>query len=79
VKKPLAPKEATEICALYEERVTIGKLFPTNAAYNETFESAASLSVTNGDIFDCVLAHTAKGKWIPYGPKIHTTSKSTTS
>jgi len=62
VKKPLTPKEATEICALYEESVTIGKLLPTNVTYNETFESATSLSLTNGDIFDCVLAHTAKGK-----------------
>jgi len=61
VKKPLTPREAAELCMLYEKSVAIGKLLPTPATYGEAFESAKHLSIVNGDIFDCVLAHTATG------------------
>ena len=61
VKKPLTPHEATEVCMLYAKSVAITKLLPIPAAYCETFESAEDLSIIDGDVFDCVLAHTAKG------------------
>ena len=61
VKKPLTPREAAELCSLYEKSVAIGKLLPTTVTYSEAFESAKDLSVVDGDVFDCVLAHTARG------------------
>jgi len=61
VKKPLTPEEAAELCGLYEKSVAIGKLLPNVATYVEAFESARDLSIVNGDVFDCVLAHTARG------------------
>jgi len=61
VKKPLTPGEAAELCTLYERSVAIGKLLPTTVAYSEAFKSAKELSIVNGDVFDCVLAHTARG------------------
>lgn len=61
VKKPLTPGDAAELCVLYEKSVAIGKLLPKAAAYIEAFESARNLSIVNGDVFDCVLAHTARG------------------
>lgn len=61
VKKPLTSRGAAELCTLYEESVAIGKLLPTTATYGEVFESAKELSIVNGDVFDCVLAHTARG------------------
>jgi predicted nucleic acid-binding protein len=61
VKNPLTPREAAEICVLYAKSVAITKLLPDSATYHETFESAEHLSVTDGDVFDCVLAHTARG------------------
>lgn len=61
VKKPLTPREAVELCMLYAKSVAITKLLPTSATYCETFESAEDLSVIDSDVFDCVLAHTAKG------------------
>lgn len=60
VEKSLTPEEAAELCLLYEKSVTIEKLLPTATAYAEAFESARGLSLLNGDIFDCILAHTAK-------------------
>lgn len=62
VKNPLTPREAAELCMLYARSVAITKLLPTSATYCETFESAGNLSVIDGDVFDCVLAYTAKGK-----------------
>jgi hypothetical protein len=47
---------------LYGKSVAIGKLLSTTATYGEAFESAGHLSTVNGDVFDCVLALTAKGK-----------------
>jgi len=41
--------------------VAIGKLLPDIAAYSEAFESAKDLSIVNGEVFDCVLAFTARG------------------
>jgi len=61
VKNPLTPREATEVCMLYVNSVAITKLLPTSASYCETFGSAEELSVIDGDVFDCVLAYTAKG------------------
>lgn len=61
VKKPLTPQEAAELCILYAKSVAITKLLPTPATYSETFESAEDSSVVDGDVFDCVLAHTARG------------------
>jgi len=61
VKKPLTPKEAAELCTHYEKSVAIRKLLPTTATYSEAFQSAKDPSIVNGDIFDCALAHTARG------------------
>jgi predicted nucleic acid-binding protein len=61
VKNPLSSDEAAEICMLYEESGSFGKLPPSATTYRETFESAKHLSIVNGDIFDCVLAYTCKG------------------
>ena len=61
VKNPLTPREAAELCMLYEKSVVITKLLPTTATYSETFESAEELSIVDGDVFDCALAHTASG------------------
>jgi predicted nucleic acid-binding protein len=61
VKNPLTPREAAGLCMFYAKSVTITKLLPTSATYCETFESAEDLSVIDGDVFDCVLAYTAKG------------------
>lgn len=62
VKNPLSPREAAELCALYERSVAVGKLLPDIAAYSEAFESAKDLSIVSGEVFDCVLALTARGK-----------------
>jgi hypothetical protein len=61
VKKPLTPGEAAELCMLYVKSVAITKLVPSSDMYCKAFESAEELSITDGDIFDCVLAHTGKG------------------
>lgn len=61
VKKPLIPGEAAELCRLYVKSVAITKLVPSSAMYCKAFESAEELSIIDGDIFDCVLAHTGKG------------------
>lgn len=61
VKNPLRPREAAELCTIYAESVSITKLLPTPAMYREMFESAEDLSVVDGDVFDCILAYTARG------------------
>jgi predicted nucleic acid-binding protein len=61
VKKPLAPGEAAELCRLYLESVAIKKLVSSSAVYCKAFESAEESSIVDGDIFDCVLAHTGEG------------------
>ena len=61
VKKPLTSGEAAELCMLYVKSVAITKLVPSSDMYCKAFESAENLSITDGDIFDCVLAHTVKG------------------
>lgn len=60
VRKPLTPREAAELCKLYEESVAIKKLPPTVDAYRETFKWAGETSIVDGEVFDCVLAYTAK-------------------
>jgi len=61
VKKPLTSGEAAELCRLYVKSVAITKLVPSSEMYCKTFESAEELFIVDGDIFDCVLAHTGKG------------------
>lgn len=61
VRKPLTSKEAAELCKLYEKSVAIGKLIPIDEAYGETFKWVGELSTVDGEVFDCVLAYTAKG------------------
>ncbi|MEM1990901.1 MAG: hypothetical protein QW782_09775, partial [Candidatus Bathyarchaeia archaeon] len=61
VKNPLSSDEAAEICMLYEESVNIGKLLPSAVAYRAALESARRLSIVDGEIFDCILAHTCEG------------------
>lgn len=61
VKKPLTPREAAELCRLYSKSVAIKKLVSSSAMYYKAFESAEELSIVDGDIFDCVLAHTGEG------------------
>jgi len=61
VRKPLTSKEAAELCKLYEKSVAIGKLIPTVEAYGEAFKWVGELSTVDGEVFDCVLASTAKG------------------
>lgn len=42
--------------------MAVGKILPITATSSEAFESARDLSLADGDVFDCVLAYTAKGK-----------------
>ena len=60
VKKPLSPAKASEIANTYLSSKKIRKLYPRNL--KEALKYAAENDVKNGDVFDVVLAYTAKGK-----------------
>ena len=62
VERPIAPAQAARLCRLYEECVEIKTLLPTSEAYREALNTAEDRQVTGGDIFDCILAYTARGK-----------------
>lgn len=62
VERPMAPAQAARLCRLYEECVDIKILLPTEEAYREALKTAEDRQVTGGDIFDSILAYTARGK-----------------
>lgn len=62
VKRPMAPAQAAKLCKLYEECVDIKILLPTKEAYRAALKTAEDRQVTGGNIFDCILAYTARGK-----------------
>ena len=60
VKKPLSPVKAFEIANTYLSSKKIRKLYLRNL--KEALKYAAENDVKSGDIFDVVLAYTAKGE-----------------
>ena len=62
VKRPIAPAQAAMLSRLYEECVDIKTLLPSEEAYREALNTAEDRQVTGGDISDCILAYTARGK-----------------
>jgi predicted nucleic acid-binding protein len=62
VERPIAPAQAARLSRLYQECVDIKILLPTEEAYKEAMNTAEERQATGGDIFDCILAHTARGK-----------------
>ncbi|RLE62994.1 MAG: hypothetical protein DRJ38_08590 [Thermoprotei archaeon] len=58
VKKPLSPAKASKIATTYLSSKRIRKLYPRNL--REALKYAVENNVKNGDIFDVVLAYTAK-------------------
>jgi predicted nucleic acid-binding protein len=62
VERPIAPAQAARLSRLYEECVDIKILLPTEEAYREALNTAEDRQVTGGDIFDGILAYTARGK-----------------
>ena len=53
---------AARLTRLYEECVDIKTLLPTEETHREALNTAEDQQATGGDIFDRILAHTAKGK-----------------
>lgn len=62
VERPITPAQAARLCRLYGECHEIKILPPTEEAYREALNAAEDAQVTGGDIFDLILAYTAKGK-----------------
>lgn len=62
VEQPTTPAQAARLCRLYGECQEIKILLPTKEAYREALNTAEDAQVTGGDIFDHILAYTAKGK-----------------
>jgi len=62
VERPIAPAQAARLSRLYTECVDIKFLLPTEEAYREALNAAGDWQVTGGDVFDCVLAYTARGR-----------------
>ena len=62
VKQPITPAQAARLSRLYQECVDIKILLPTKEAYREALNAAEERQVTGGDIFDCILAYTAREK-----------------
>ena len=60
VRKPLSPAKASEIANTYLSSRKIRKLYPRNL--KKALKYAAENNVKNGDVFDVVLAYTAKGE-----------------
>lgn len=62
VERPMTPAQAAKLCKLYGECVDIKTLLPTNEAYQAAFNTAEGRQIVGGDVFDCILAYTARGK-----------------
>jgi len=60
IEHPLTPGEAADICLDLWESRALEKLTPTSMASREALNLAKKLELKGGDIFDCVLAITAK-------------------
>jgi predicted nucleic acid-binding protein len=60
VEKPLAIKEAADLCIDLWECNEIEKLNPSGVAPIEVFKLAKNLNLCRAEIFDCSLAVTAK-------------------
>jgi predicted nucleic acid-binding protein len=62
VERPIAPAQAARLSRLYTECVEIKTLLPTEEDYREALNTAGDRQITGGDVFDCVLAYTARGR-----------------
>ncbi|MEA2090696.1 MAG: PIN domain-containing protein [Thermoproteota archaeon] len=60
VEHPLSVDEAVDICLDLWECRGIEKVNPTRMAQKEVFKFTKQLKLSKGEIFDCVLAVTAK-------------------
>jgi len=60
VKKPLPPAKASAIATAYLLSKSIRKLYPRNL--REALQYAAKRNVKDGDVFDVVLAYTARNQ-----------------
>lgn len=60
IEHPLPPVEAADICLDLWESRALEKLTPTSMAFRGVLSLAERLELKGGDIFDCVLAITAK-------------------
>lgn len=62
VERPITSAQAARLCRLYTESHEIKILLPSDEAYREALNAAEDAQVTGGDIFDLILAYTAKGE-----------------
>ena len=62
VEQPVPPAQAARLCRLYGGCVNIKILPPTEEAYGEAFDAGGERQTKGGDIFDAILAYTAKGR-----------------
>jgi predicted nucleic acid-binding protein len=60
VERPMPSEEAADLCRDLWECREIEKVNPTVVAPNEIFKLVRELRLSRGEIFDCVLAVTAK-------------------
>ena len=60
VERPLSPREAADLCIDLWECNEIEKLNPSGIAPIEVFKYAKELKLSRAEVFDCVLAVTAK-------------------
>ncbi|MBS7610696.1 type II toxin-antitoxin system VapC family toxin [Candidatus Bathyarchaeota archaeon] len=60
VEYPISSEEAAEICLDLWECREIEKINPTTRAPKEVFKIVKELNLSKGEVFDCVLAVTAK-------------------
>jgi len=60
VEHPMLPREAADLCIDLWECNEIEKLNPSGVAAIEVFKNAKELNLSKADIFDCLLAVTAK-------------------
>ena len=62
VSNPLTQDHASRLCRLYMNCSEIGLISPTRETYTEAFSSLDERRITGGDIFDHILAYTAKDR-----------------
>ena len=60
VKEPLTPSKAAALCILYGKSSRIKKLLPAGITYDQAFYLAQDHLLTDGDVFDGILACTAR-------------------
>lgn len=62
VANPLTQDHAARLCRLYMGCAEIGLISPTRETYAEAFASLGERRVAGGDVFDHILAYTAKDR-----------------